>query len=1492
MEAGSSTMVTVAKLLEVIVNGDSPPPKRIVDCVEQTYPSTTAEEKLARKDELKVREKRFGGNKESKKTQKTLLKQRDLGETISQEDMNLKFLRSLPSEWKTHTLIWRNKHDLDTLSMDDLYNNLKIYETEVKGSSSSNQNSQNVAFVSSNNSGSSNQAYGSNSANTNSMSDVVIYSFFVNQSNSPQLNDEDLQQIDADDLEEMDIKWQMAMLTTISKRFLNKTGRKINAKVECYNCHKKGHFARECRAPRENRNREPAEEGPTNFTLMAYTSSSSDSELRDNALTELKNKFEKAEKERDDLKLTLEKFGNSSKNLSKLLEIQVSDKFKTGVGFDSQVVDSHVFDSQENERYKTSEEYHVVPPPYTGNFMPPKYDLILADEGEYVFSESISDSEDENETEFKSKQRKPSFAKTEFVKSNEHVKTPRESVKKIENKKQAKYPRKNSQSPRAAVSVNTARPINTAYTRPTVNSARKASNVLNKAHTHVRRPFNKSTTNKNSNLKEKVNTVKGDVTTAGPKAVVSNNKGNEANVVKASACWVWRPKQKGNPQLELQEKGVIDSGCSRHMTGNKSYLSDYEEIDGGFVAFGGDPKGGRITGKGKISTGKLDFEDVYFVKELKFNLFSVSQMCDKKNSVLFTDTECVVLSPDFKLLDENHVLLRVPRKDNMYSVDLKNIVPSGGLTCLFAKATLDESNLWHRRLGHINFKTLNKLVRGNLVRGLPLKIFENNHTCVACQKGKQHKASCKTKIMTIVDLKVKVIRCDNGTEFKNKVMNQFCEKKGIKREFSCCPGSPQQNGVAERKNRTLIEAARTMLADSKLPTTFWAEAVNTACYVQNRVLVIKPHNKTPYELFLGRKPALSFMRPFGCPVTILNTIDHLGKFDGKADEGFFVGYSTNSKAFRVFNSRTRIVEENLHVQFSENTPNIAGSGPNWLFDIDALTKSMNYKPVVAGNQSNGSAGTKACDNAGKARMETDSLDVRYKPSGEEEKKDTEDPENENSEAPSTKESRVNQEKDASVNSTNTINTVSLTVNTAGIEDNVVDENIVYGCANDLNMHESEDIVYLNYDEDVGAEADMNNLDTFMPVSPIPTTRIHKDHTIEQIIGDLNSTPQTRRMTKSVTEHAMFSSVQQRTNHKDFQNCLFAYFLSQEEPKKVIHALKYPSWIEAMQEELLQFKLQQVWTLIDLPNGKRTIGTKWVYRNKKDERGIVIKNKARLVAQGYTQEEGIYYDEVFAPVAIIQAIRLFLAYASFKDFVVYQMDVKSAFLYGKIEEEVYRGKIDKTLFIRREKGDIMLVQVYVDDIIFGSTKKSLCTEFEKMMHKKFQMSSIVAFLEKPTDGEGFEEIVDFLNVNPIKYALTVNLKVYLDKKNVIITKSTIRRDLQLEDAEGTECLPTATIFEELTRMSMVKNVDSMVKFRMYPSKGSANPTDPHHTPTITQPRRKQRKDTEVSQPSGPTEPKADETENVESVPTHSNDPLLSGEDSLKLNELMELCTNLL
>ncbi|GJW20289.1 ribonuclease H-like domain-containing protein [Tanacetum coccineum] len=1051
----------------------------------------------------------------------------------------------------------------------------------------------------------------------------------------------------------------------------------------------------------------------------------------------------------------------------------------------------------ENSKAKISEE---------------KPKAVRKNNGALIIEEWVFDSgeEDVPQAKIEKKTIKFNFAKIEFVKSKKQVKSPKKTtVKEGDQNKLNTHSTRGNQR-------------NWNY----MMSQRLWSNfeMINKA-CYVCGSFD------HLQLKAVVNAAR-------PKAIVNAVKGNHVNDVKASAYWVWKPKTK------IQEKGVIDSGCSRHMTGNMSYPIDFEEIDGGYVAFRGNPKGGKITGRGTIKTGNLDFENVYFVRELKFNLFNVSQMCDKKNSVLFNDTECIVLSPNFKLTDESHVLLKVPRKNNMYSVDLKNIVPKGGLTCLFAKATSDESKLWHRGLGHLNFKTMNKLVKGNLVRGLPSKLFKNDQSCVACHKGKQHKASCKSKtensislplhmlhmdlfgptfvkslmkkmyclvvtndysrftwvfflatkdetsgilksfitgIENLVDHKVKVIRYDNGTEFKNKEMNQFCEIKGILRQFSVAR-TPQQNGVAERRNKTLIEAARTMLADSKLPTTFWAEAVNTACYVQNKVLVVKPHNKTPYELFHGRTPTLSFMRPFGCPVTILNTIDHLGKFNGKADEGFFVGYSLNSKAFRVFNSRTRIVEENLHIRFRENTLNVVGSGPDWLFDIDALTRTMNYEPIVADTQSNSFAGTKASVNAGQARKEkapvkdyillllwtADPLfskdpksyqDDRSKPSSDDGKKVDDD---------SREESESNdQEKDDDVNSTNNVNAASTNeVNAAG-------DDLSIELQDDPNMPALEDISVNDFssdDEDVGIEADLNNLDTSIQVSPIPTTRIHKDHPLDQVIGYLQTATQTRRMSKNLEEHGFVSTIQQRTNHKDLQNCLFACFLSQEEPKKVIQALKDPSWIEAMQEELLQFKLQEVWTLVDLPNGKRAIGTKWVYRNKKDDRGIVIRNKARLVAQGHTQEEGIDYDEVFAPVARIEAIRLFLAYASFKDFVVYQMDVKSAFLYGKIEEEVYvcqpprfedpdfpdrvykvekalyrlhqaprawyetlstylldnrfqRGKIDKTLFIKRLKGDILLVQVYVDDIIFGSTKKELCTAFEKLMHEKFQMSSM-------------------------------------------------------------------------------------------------------------------------------------------------------------------------
>ncbi|GKE65929.1 putative ribonuclease H-like domain-containing protein [Tanacetum coccineum] len=367
---------------------------------------------------------------------------------------------------------------------------------------------------------------------------------------------------------------------------------------------------------------------------------------------------------------------------------------------------------------------------------------------------------------------------------------------------------------------------------------------------------------------------------------------------------------------------------------------------------------------------------------------------------------------------------------------------------------------------------------------------------------------------------------------------------------------------------------------------------------------------------------------------------------------------------------------------------------------------MNYQPVSVGNRTNGNAGLETNFDAGQARKEN-VPDQEYillpfmhtssnVPSNSE--KDESPPKDDagkmNEVRDSAKEGNMNGTGEAiNTDRTNRLNTVSSplnivisTVNTVSSSFTTMDpgrakeQRNVYESLFDPLIPDLEDIADLQdtgifgsaYDDEyVGIEADLNNLETNMSVSPIPTTRIHKDHPKAQIIGEVDSAVQTRRMHKQ-NEAGLISFInkQRRTNHKDFQNCLFACFLSQMEPKKVTQALDDESWVEAMQEELLQFKLLNVWTLVDLPHGKKVIGTKWVFRNKRDQRGIVVRNKARLVAQGHRQEEGIDYDEVFAPVARIEAIRLFLAFASFMGFTVYQMDVKSAFLYGTIEEEVY------------------------------------------------------------------------------------------------------------------------------------------------------------------------------------------------------------------------------
>nr|GEZ28870.1 hypothetical protein [Tanacetum cinerariifolium] len=565
-----------------------------------------------------------------------------------------------------------------------------------------------------------------------------------------------------------------------------------------------------------------------------------------------------------------------------------------------------------------------------------------------------------------------------------------------------------------------------------------------------------------------------------------------------------------------------------------------------------------------------------------------------------------------------------------------------------------------------------------------------------------------------------------------------------------------QNGIAERKNRTLIEAARTLLADLLLPIPFWAEAVNTACYVHNRVLVTKPHNKTPYELLHSRLPSIGFMRPFGCPVTILNTLDPLGKFQGKLNEGFLVGYSVCSKAFRVFNSRTRIVQETLHVNFMENKPNVAGASPAWLFDIDSLSQTMNYHPISAENQSNTHAGFQ--DTKKQERKEIKHMcfflcylmvlqilkttrkmlllmeksmmmifrslclltfipqAVVLKQGDKSENKDK----GKSPVVTITGFRDLNEEfKECINNSSNGVNAASSSISAAGL--NFTNSTNDFSAAGPSNaaMPNLEDLSH-NAD-DVGAEADINNMESI--ISTISMARAVRDQ------GGISQ---------------MFN--------EDFHTCMFACFLSQEEPKRVHQALKDPSWIEAMQEELIQ--------------------------NKKDERGIVIRNKARLVAQGHTQEECIDYEEVFTPVARIEAIRLFLAYASFMGFPVYQMDVKSAFLYGTIEKEVY--VCQPLRFEDPEYPDKVFKVVKAFYGLHQAPRACLVSIIEKLMKDKFQMSSmeeLTFFL-----GLQLKQKKDGIFINQDKYVAEILRKFRLSEGKSTSTPIDAEKPL-LKDSDG-------------------------------------------------------------------------------------------------------------
>nr|GEY21756.1 hypothetical protein [Tanacetum cinerariifolium] len=698
---------------EVILNEDSPVPTRLVKGAVQPVAHTTAKQKLARKNELKAHgtllmalpdkhqlkfnshkdaktlmeaiEKRFRGNTKTKKVQKTILKQQyenftgsnfesldqihdrlqkitsqlEIHEvSLSKEDVNLKFLCSLPSEWKTHTLIWRNKANSKEQSLDDLFNSLKIYDAEVKHSSFIGTIIQNLAFMSSSNTNSTTDSVSaaanvyvvsaklhvSSLPNVDSLINAVIYSFFASQSASPQLDNEDLKQIDVDDLEEMDLRWQMAMLTMRDRRFLQTIGRNLGdkgptsmgfdmSKVECYNCHRKGPFSRECKSPKDSRRNcatEPqrrtvpietstsnalvsqcdgvgsydwsynAEEEPTNFALMAFEASSSSSDNK--ALTQW---WVSSFKPAQDL-------SHTNRPTAPIIEDWVSDsedEFETNA---LQIIPSFVQSSDGKRRNKKI------------CFVCKSVDHLIKD------------------SDYHAKKMAQPTHKNYAHRGN--------------NKQHASLTHKNPPTHMVPATVLTQSKL------VFITAVRPVSAIVPK----IMAP------------------------------VVSAAHGMQGK-------WVWRPKC---PILDHDSRTTSASMTLKWFDYNDSLGRSKSETCPIYLNLR------------SLMVDMLPLEVTPRVVR-----FLVKEKL-RQNNVLFTDTECLVLSPDFKLPDESQVLLRVPRENNMYNVNLKNIVPSVDLTCLFAKATIDESNLWHKRLAHINFKTINKLVKCNLVRGLPTKFLK------------------------------------------------------------------------------------------------------------------------------------------------------------------------------------------------------------------------------------------------------------------------------------------------------------------------------------------------------------------------------------------------------------------------------------------------------------------------------------------------------------------------------------------------------------------------------------------------------------------------------------------------------------------------------------------------------------------------------------------------------------------------------------------------
>ncbi|KAI3669337.1 hypothetical protein L6452_40570 [Arctium lappa] len=753
------------------------------------------------------------------------------------------------------------------------------------------------------------------------------------------------------------------------------------------------------------------------------------------------------------------------------------------------------------------------------------------------------------------------------------------------------------------------------------------------------------------------------------------------------------------------------------MTGQKSMLSNYTDKYCGTVRFGND-QFSPIMGYGDVVHDNLTIKKVSYVEGLGHNLFSIGQFCDKDLEVNFKAKTCSVHT------DEGKELLVGTRKSNLYTINLSK-VQADNQVCLLSKTSMQQSWLWHRRLSHLNFRYINKLVSGMLVKGLLDLKYEREHLCAACEKGKMKRATHKPKPEPSTSSPLELLHMDLCGLMRTQSLGGKKYSVGISHQYSAAR-TPQQNGVVERRNRTLVEAAQTMLNQSDLPLFLWAEAVSTACHTQNRSMIHRQFQKTPYALINNRTPTIKNFHVFGCKSFILNDRENLNKFSAKADEGIFIGYSSTSTAYRVYLKMSKTVIESVNVTFDE----------------DMASEHISSEPVITRVLGSGPTGPgpapheNKSDDSSSSTSKLSDLDLLFELFYDE--------------------------------------FLGSKLPNSVVVDRIEDSMTTHPTTSDISTESNSPI---QHEVPVQkptptVEVVINNAETEVADSVGCTLRI--DQQTAQAVPTATSatTTSTETPVNSEPSEGDNSGFLDAENDQHESNPLpHEHKWTKEhpiEPTRVSEALADSDWVTAMQDELNQFEALKVWRLVPKPQGKTIIGTKWVFKNKKDEDGTVIRNKARLVTKGYRQEEGIEYDETYAPVARIEAIRMFLAYTAYKNFTVYQMDVKTAFLNGVLKEEVYvsqpegfvnpdkpnhvyildkalyglkqaprawydilsqflvksgftKGTVDTTLFIKKDKDDIILIQIYVDDIIFGSTNPKYCKNFAKLMVSRFQMS---------------------------------------------------------------------------------------------------------------------------------------------------------------------------